>query len=120
MKYLYNAFKHGPDRQFLWTDAKWIFKTSISIQKEAVKDFISLYYIGLIHSKSTKLSRPAKGRKLFCKVQHGIIVAEHAVGGTNFSKIFYNSNKTFSLGASRSISFAADAGYIQAKSSQKQ
>ena len=116
MKYLYNAFKHGPDSNF-YTDALNAFNTSISIQKEAVKDFISLYYIGLIHLKSTKHLDLPKAESYF-RSSARYYLAEHAVGGTNFSKNLYNSNKTFLLGAAEAYLFAADACYIQQKFSE--
>lgn len=116
MKYLHNAFKHGPDSDF-YTDALNAFNASKGIQKKAVKDFISLYYIGLIHLKSTKHLDLPKAESYF-RSSARYYLAEHAVGGTNFSKNLFNSNKTFLLGAAEAYLFAADACYIQQKFSE--
>jgi hypothetical protein len=118
MKYLHNAFKQGADSDF-YQDAFDEFNESKGGEQKDIKDFISLYYIGLIHlnSRSPQLLSPQKAESNFRKSAR-YYLAEHSVGGTNFSNHLLQSNNNFILGAAEAYLHAADACYLQEKISE--
>jgi tetratricopeptide (TPR) repeat protein len=118
MKYLHNAFRQGADSDF-YKDAFDEFNESKGGEGKDVKDFISLYYIGLIHLKSLDphLQNPQKAESSF-RTSARYYLAEHSIGGTNFSNNLLQSDKTFALGAAEAYLFAAEACYIQEKVSE--
>lgn len=118
MKYLYNAIKQGTHSDF-YKDAFDEFNESKGGENKDVKDFISLYYIGYIHLKSSKpeLLNPQKAESNF-RNSARYYLAEHSVGGTNFSNNLLQSNNNFILGAAEAYLFAADACYLQEKFSE--
>jgi hypothetical protein len=117
MKYLHNAFKEGAASDF-YRDAFDEFNESKGGSPKD-KDFISLYYIGLIHLKSLdpQLQNPQKAESSF-RSSARYYLAEHSIGGTNFSNNLLQSSNNFVLGAAEAYLFAAEACYVQGKVSE--
>ncbi|MDT5120624.1 MAG: hypothetical protein QOC96_106 [Acidobacteriota bacterium] len=118
MKYLHNAFKQRANSDF-YKDAFDEFNEAKGGENKETKDFISLYYIGYIHLKSSKLElhNPQKAESNF-RNSARYYLAEHSAGGTNFSNNLLQSGNNFILGAAEAYLHAADACYIQGKISE--